>query len=789
MAVYDDQKQNQEKDTDTLPSNDDLRGITGISESEEKEIEESAKKDLNNESGTSKDTVANKENMFASQNPLDNGTENAQGLYNPVTNAKFSFKNIRISKKQGGLIGAILAIGTALILGVTSLGPLQFIHFAQLLQAFHFSDQEYDSRSRIKKLIIYAKTKNVNNTRLGFIASNQATKIDKRLAANGWEIKSKGAVFDGLEYDPKKGTNSIKETHPDDIKKHNEKFIAALERDGMRGARLSSNGSKVIIDPDGLKYWSNRSLIRYIYSGNSTDVGRITAAFEKRILVVRAGLSWNPITKLDQTINKNLAKAKDELRKKISERVKGKVNPDVTVTGNDGKEGKTDEEKAKAKAETDVVAAQSEELAKETKAGKMTPAKLGGASAAGIGLICVIRTVAVESGKLSEVNRAIPLMQASALVLGTGSKVMSGDDVDMNALGEINKLMTSKEGGSFTNSSSLLYQQGKTGGTGLPTELDPAAGKNMVSELTDKIPGLDGLCNVLTNSIVSIGLSIATGGGLIASVALEALARTGPVQALFEKMISFFANDVIDITDPKYAGAIFAEAANVGTRINANETAAAMGGLPMSASDEIALNNIIKSDSTLNDRDRSIASKYLNPYQYDTPVAKVVDSVNSNDMSATITKIPRILLSSIFRPFSNTIHAEDARTPDQVYYGIKKVGFAPGELDSIEDPYANAEEARALLKSNSKYVELLKSCNKIIASGYNGDEKLDFTTETGTADAPATMGTYSGAPVECTENKDKNFLKIRVAAFDTITMKAFSCVEFDDSKSCTDISG
>ena len=52
MAVYDDQKQIQDKDTDTLPSNDDLRGITGISESEEKEIEESAKRDLNNESGT-----------------------------------------------------------------------------------------------------------------------------------------------------------------------------------------------------------------------------------------------------------------------------------------------------------------------------------------------------------------------------------------------------------------------------------------------------------------------------------------------------------------------------------------------------------------------------------------------------------------------------------------------------------------------------------------------------------------------------------------------------------------
>ena len=194
-AVYDDQQ----KDIKPKTSDDELRAITGIGNDEEKAMERSA-------TNGAADDILNKENSFGrkpiNSNP-DGNNSNASGapsLYNPINigRQKFSLKNVRITKTQGGIIGLFVALGASLIVGISALGPLQFVHFAQMLQAFHFSDQEYDGNSRIKKLIIYSRTKNVNNTRLGYIAANQATKIDKRLAANGWGRKSKGAVFEGF---------------------------------------------------------------------------------------------------------------------------------------------------------------------------------------------------------------------------------------------------------------------------------------------------------------------------------------------------------------------------------------------------------------------------------------------------------------------------------------------------------------------------------------------------------------------------------------------------------------
>jgi len=759
MAVYD---KEEPRDLKIAPSDDDLRAIAGVSKAEDAAI---------NEQAMQPKTLGDQENATGKQS-----------LYKPF-GEKMDIKSIRISKRQGGLLGSVVALAAALMIGVSTLGPLQFIHFAQLLQSFHFSDQENATNGRIKKLLIYSKTKDVTKTRLGFIANAQANNIDKKLKLNGWEIKSTSVGnFDGFEYDPRSNKNAP--ATKEEIAK-SETLKASLEKQGIKTGAFDTKTGTFKTPPDSMKYWSNRSLIKTIYSGNR-DVGKITSAYEKRILIKRAGLTFNPLTKLNNKIKQSIS---ERIQQERERRLTGRETPPEVQKSTQ----ETDKKAPKDGVTPEQAANEADNLKAQAKKGTLTSESLKVASgkavgiAGVVGLLCMAKSIAEQVDSARTIAVQMPMMRASAEVLGVGSKVMAGDDVDMKVLSEYAKSLSSNtktNKSSWAGARTIQYEQGKPNtGTTLPSELNPQPSESEITSAIDGIPGIDSICQVAENKVVMFVTTVATGVASIATYALQQV-LAGPV---IGKIISLFTPSVINLASEKYAGAPYGEAVNVGSRLVANETSFSMGGRVLSGSEELALKEQTNKLETENNQTRSIADRYLNPYKYDSSASQLIDSINPNDIGGSVAKIPSLIANALLSPFAKKAVAATSESPEKVYYGISKVGFAPGTLDTAENPYTNASNAKDILlgANGQKYIDILKKCNKIDA--VVSAENLDFTSEQGGGDAPATIGSYDKLPMACKDDSDKKLLTVRIAAFDTITMKSFACTEFNDEQSCSDI--
>jgi hypothetical protein len=75
-------------------------------------------------------------------------------------------------------------------------------------------------------------------------------------------------------------------------------------------------------------------------------------------------------------------------------------------------------------------------------------------------------------------------------------------------------------------------------------------------------------------------------------------------------------------------------------------------------------------------------------------------------------------------------------------------------------------------------------------TGYDSSGVLDFASVSGTGTQPVLIANgedYSTLPAYCMDSKDSNMVKIRVAMFDTFTLKSTACADFGDSQSCSDL--
>jgi murein DD-endopeptidase MepM/ murein hydrolase activator NlpD len=82
----------------------------------------------------------------------------------------------------------------------------------------------------------------------------------------------------------------------------------------------------------------------------------------------------------------------------------------------------------------------------------------------------------------------------------------------------------------------------------------------------------------------------------------------------------------------------------------------------------------------------------------------------------------------------------------------------------------------------STYIDLLDKCNNITVDTTGG--VLDFGTK---AEPVTDYSALAKKDARCANDSDPKMTIVRVAAFDTVTMKAMVCIDFDDEKSCADI--
>lgn len=771
---------------DKIVNDNQSNGLTGINKATGQNVDTEAK---NTSKKNIDGDIQDLENAYngPSANEDRNTVGEESGFYNPNNSSEKVnfFQKIKGTvqgnpKKSAGLGLGIAGIGAISILGLSSLGPLQFIHFSQMLQSFHFSSQESNTNHRLGKLLRYMRTKDYTHTKLGTIESRISTNVDKDMAKNGWNFDTKGGNYKGFTYDPPKEQfkNNKEKT------KHLKSVEQKLVNDGVPKEKITLRDGKLTIDRASFfKRSTNKKIIGAVY-GENRDVGKLTAAIEKRTLIKRAGISLNPLTRVDDKIRAKQFEVAGKIKDYLSKKLKGKSPPDISATGTKSADNADQPARDKA-ATTDKEAIAGNETSSKLKTG----AKVSSAALLSVGFLCIVDAMTKDIDGVRAINAQVPLIEAASTIISVGSKVQDGKDVDMTVLGEYNKLLNSKtkdNKSSFTGAASINYEQGKNAGTKLPDELNPNPDPSAVTELLSNIPGLDTACKVINSTagqVVQIGI------GLVTQTATTVITYLGQsfINNAISKIEAMFIGDIVDLSDPKYAGAVFGEAANVGGRIMANESSAAEGGRPLTNSEEIAINTQTKLEKMQNDSNRSIASKYLSPSNYDTPVAKVIDNIHPDQSLQSVASMPKSIVNTLFSTLSKKAGAADNISPRDAYYGIPKVGFTESSLNAAENPYDNADEALGILQKDPSLGERLKKCNKIEVSGVDSNE-LDFKSLEGSSDSPQLMGTKFADDKECNNDNNADFVKVRIAALDTITMKSFACVEYNDEESCNDIS-
>ena len=692
---------------------------------------------------------------------------------------------IKKNPKQSGVMGIITALLVTLGLGGgLMLGPLQLNHFANLLTDINFGPSESQTDIRMRKLFAYsAFIKNVNGfekTRLGTIEAFQANRIDAKLEKSG--IKSNfdpNGKFTGFSIDETKlppdvakdldGLNDSNDPNQEKRKKAYAKHfkVSASSVDFVDG--------KPQINPKGMresrKMFSQAMKISPDFHGN-------VSALSKRVLIKRANVSLNPITRLE---NKALTKFADKyvsFQEKRAERISGK---DVNIPDAKAKQAEVDPEaevgEDKAPQYNDSQK-QSADLVNKLKMPQIPGGAAAGAAASGIGVvigaICLVKDISDGVADMQLTERLTTATNIAAEAISWPSKMFTGD-FDIEAMFMYISTFYSKEQGSAFGASTLQKEDStsftKTGNTVDLRTLDKPENQEFNPDLnsnwskideTFKSLGpageaIDVVCKVMDTPgqwLAKIGDTLTLG--------LSTKISDATVGKLMSNLMGVLAGKV---DTKKIIGSVLGELANIGGRLMAGSTAASTGAQVASEQTESNAKAYYQDYKYLND-DRSTFAKLFNVLDIDSVASKTLISTYNQSTVESFANLP----ASTFLSFSNFLGVAKAAgtttTTKEDYYGIPVVITDPafsdppegttyvttdGQPVEFDNPYKLITEAQQRLKDNPGVKEYLEKCNKIkidddmYATTQSAGEgaAYNYMIEDGGCEDPTSAGNYT----------------------------------------------
>lgn len=781
--IYDDQQ------TD----NDQLRKITGIDKDTENKIDKKAvdksKSDVDADINQLEDSFSQPAISDSERNTVGNEDGFYTGSPKNTVNKSGFFQKIGLKIKENPKKSAGIGAGAGFLaslgfVGIISLGPLQFIQFAQMIQNFHFSSMETNSSSRIRNLIIYSKWAGgkggLENTRLGAVEAFRAKKIDNKLAKSGLTSTfDNSGKFTGLEIDQK--------NMPDSLKKE------------LKGVKNADERAKIFakyyeVDPSSIKVGqpvkievSGTKNSRKLYAKAleiSPEYNKVTSAYAKRILIKRANITYNPVTRVKEDSKTKLANKYDQWREDRRARLKGEAPEIDTSRKTKTPDENVDQKEKDATNKVNDWNAETETTAEDIKSGKkidLTKLAKGGGAMVVVGLLCTAKDVSGQVADQQIDNKIIPMMQASAEVVSVGSKIMAGNDVDASTLGELNKSLNTR-GSSWSSSTSIQNELGNnTSGRTLEShpELNPdekSAAQNLDSifnELPEPLnTGVDSVCGIY-NFAGSLFDSLING----VTFGLAGKLQEATIGKISSAIFGFLSGEPVDLTAEQYAGEAFGEATNVGGRVLANESAMSMGGEVLSQQESASNKQYLASLEK-----KSIKERYFDIYNPTSTVGRVAMDTYSGSNTEKLSKIPSLISRNISSIFNKNASAE-GDVSNSTYYNIPEVGFEIKKLekDIYENPYANALTVKDAATKDPGLLELFTEC-----TGVNVDENLNFDTKS-VDEGVVAMYLKSDYPDKCKDDNNEMLYRLRVLALDTTLLESLSCLEFDDIESCEEI--
>jgi hypothetical protein len=679
---------------------------------------------------------------------------------------------------SGGIAGSTVAI-VIFILTITS-GPLQFIHLSQILQK-NFWAQEKVSSIRTKGLFRYAKTKDIGETRVGFLGSQRFAKATAQLKELGIEftdrISATGAprtmVIDTSKYpDYKKLSTAEKKAAI--IRDFQVKDPTIISRRGnVFSIKLSSTSLKGIDFSSALLKTSLSKL----------DKGKLATAMNFRILKKFYNMPrlFSPLEKVTSAKQNQLGEV---LTPKQAEEERSKqINKSVAETP----------EALKARSSV-------KELLENNKTRILTTALIGQTT------ICLIRSVADDSITFNRAAIILPATVQAVDKVSVGSQVQSGQNFNIGQLGGIAEGFKDSDGGTIWAAKSLQATAGEANPSGpdLPGDFGQAfSGKTTADNIRGSVEihilGRDvtaAVCSQagkLVGAVIGLGAIITGfidfGGSWAAYVAQQAAvaAATAGVLYFFQQEFSNIIQDkaiVPDVLSGPLGGNLLAygarEASNVGAR--------ASGGVELDGTENTVVDKQQKLEDESKFRSLSVSSRLFNIHDSRSSISRLIDRINPDPMQQVaglgtgfanfLTTIPHSL-ASVF---------PKAQAAGATYrWGFPKYGIPQdiAEDPNYEDPYDNAD--RVATELDEQHCDIKSDCpaRTRAMKCFGADINKDSGKWSVVAERDVNPGSRDYTGAHCAEGSNE-WHRIMLFVFDSRLMDAVACYQ-EDVDSCSNL--
>lgn len=791
-AIYDDQKEKSKKwKSPTADGSHDDLGIHP--ERREAEVDDLEK--LYNAESAPKKTPSKSEAKEKSRVSEITGQDEDSGGWTVKGDGKKRRINIRSKRFLVGGGAAGLLVGSSVAFFGFISGPLQFIHFAKVLESLHFSDQQDFSNSRTSKLIRWAR--------------NQGNPQDRNLSASGTRLAKHYETKlrkNGIEFSYERGRLSRITVDP--TTEAGKKLVAGIEAESGVALPKDSDGKIPLSLAETNEGWSNAKTRRMLINNSVDAVGlnKVSSSVASRMLKTRAGVDFHPLKNLARSADERLRLSLDEYKEKVKDernkRIKEGVQPDARVSGSrsenpeapESEDTKSKASQASSEIEALKADASAPDVDVETRISNVRGKLTAGVGIAGaVGTVCGLQALGNASAELQEANIVMPLIRTGMSVVTVGSQIQSGNGVSMDEIGALSDdLFNEEDGTSWASAESIQAERGKSGvGKPMPDSAKPGKEKpgffRAIDNIISAAPGGNTACNAVNSTVGGLALTVvgivagATGPVAVAVSALSEAVQQAVVGTFIDDLVRWLAGDAVDLAGA--AGADFGNYANYGAFLAKNNVMKGMGGKALSTNERVELNQKRLQRTREEMKNKSFYARYFDVTEPNSLIAKTAFEnqtvINARTNVASIFSTPLssfAKLGSVFTGLSKTSYAQAG-----IYdYGVDSYGFSVEEMESVrfnvDDPYVNEEKIKSKLGSlNSEYGEL---CFGTTIDPSTGAIKL--------GKAPSYQELEKNKR-KCSDSSKEDLVRYRFYLADKITLASISCYEGIDETACSEV--
>lgn len=693
---------------------------------------------------------------------------------------KRGFWNRKRAAISGGIVGTILGVFG---LGSYLTGPLELLHFGELIHTPHFSANENFLDSRLGRFIVYARDGSVGNTRLSFIERKLNKQTTAQMEKMGIKPVTQGVDYlKAWQFDSSVKGSPIENKSPAEISKW------AQETLGLKEADINIDGGKVTVTADSFTKQTKTTYNLMRAQGYS----KVSSAMRTRVLGKFFDFTFHPLTKIDQKVNTTIAESYKAWKEKRSAAIKeGTTLADadtirvstVDENGNaiEGQTGETSTSRSK------LTSSIKDFLS--TPSGKTTTAVTAGGLAIA-GAVCTIKSIADGTAEAKFENNVIPLIRISMEIQAAKSQIESGEDFNDLSLDFLMQQLytrdpeTGKIVDSWYDGESIAANDGRTGGIATPLSVIQAANFEIPAALswTQGSPILDGLCSPIGIGIQVVGgvASLALGGGFISgALQLIAGAITGPI--IENYIVDQLSGDAIT----EATGAALGSQADFGSLFAANQLNLNTGGTVLSGTQVAELNAQTAEYEKETFQEKSLVARMFDVKDRYSFASQVIDSkfFDAQNTLATIRTNLINPIDSLSSVFSNIFASQNVFAASNFDYGVPILGFSLADQNNplIASPQLNADAVGELLDSaqGQTYVDRAKSCLGVdIVNTSEGWNAVPTSS-----DAFQQVFEKQGMDGDCTKSstEDPNWLRVRAFIADMSAIEAWACTEGDDT--------